>query len=512
MPLREGDPSRIGRFRLAARLGVGGMGVVYLGVARDGTQVAVKVLRPELGDDAEFRARFRREIALLTRVQGLCTVRVIEADAESVTPFLVTEYAEGLSLAEYVSAHGPLGGDLLSALATGLAEALTAIHAAGVVHRDLKPGNVLLTPSGPKVIDFGIAQAHDSTTITKTGVAVGSLGYMAPEQFTRQEGQAADIFAWGLTVSYAATGQHPFGTGPADAIVYRIMHDRPDLTAVPESLRPVVEAALAKDPGDRPAATAILGQLTSPAGHPAGEVSTVTHSVLARNWLLPPSAMPEPVPAAVPRPRRRYLLVLSAAALVAIAGGAGVALLTEGGATHTGAISTGTNGTTSPPASSPGQATVAARTPPAPTSAQALPALSQPGAPPFRSSAITDQASAFDYVGGFGYGSPGLHNPQWDSSAGLNAVVAYYNGGFASGPGRVFFFAGGRYVGSDTPNGSRSVGAVRISSTEIEVQYLLYKPGDPACCATGGTDDVRFTWTGAKLVALDPIPSVSQRT
>jgi serine/threonine protein kinase len=158
------------------------MGVVFLGEAKDGSQAAIKMLRPELADDQEFRIRFRREVAMLTRVQGLCTVRVIEADTESTKPFLATEYADGPSLAEHVGQHGPLGPDLLYGLATGLAEALAAIHAAGVIHRDLKPGNVLLTQTGPKVIDFGIAQALDSTSLTKTGMTVGSPGFMAPEQ------------------------------------------------------------------------------------------------------------------------------------------------------------------------------------------------------------------------------------------------------------------------------------------------------------------------------------------
>src|SRR5260370_3860659 len=181
-PLQEGDPSRVGRYRLIARLGSGGMGVVYLGVAKDGRQVAVKLLRPDLAGDHEFRRRFGREVTTLTRVTGMCTVRVIEADTESPRPFLVTEYADGPSLAEHVALHGPLGAEMLYGLATGLAEALTAIHAAGVVHRDLKPSNVLLTKAGPKVIDFGIAQALDATALTNTGMMIGSAGFLAPLQ------------------------------------------------------------------------------------------------------------------------------------------------------------------------------------------------------------------------------------------------------------------------------------------------------------------------------------------
>ena len=172
------------------------MGVVYLGTAKDGTQAAVKVQRPELADDPEFRVRFRREVVALTRVNGLCTVRVLEADTESARPFLATEYADGPSLAEYVSQHGPLGPGMLQGLAVGLAEALTAFHAAGLIHRDLKPSNILLTQSGPKVIDFGIAQALGATSLTKTGMTVGWPGFMAPEQIQGQAGQPADVFSW----------------------------------------------------------------------------------------------------------------------------------------------------------------------------------------------------------------------------------------------------------------------------------------------------------------------------
>jgi serine/threonine protein kinase len=196
-PLRAGDPARIGHYRLTARLGSGGMGVVYLGIGWDGSQVAVKVLRPELADDAEFRRRFRREVSALMRVRGLCTVRVIEADTESPRPFMVTEYAEGPSLAEYIDSYGPIGPDMLYGLAAGLAEALAVIHAAGIVHRDLKPSNVILTDAGPKAIDFGIAQALDATSMTRTGMMVGSAGFMAPEQISGRPGPAADIFVWG---------------------------------------------------------------------------------------------------------------------------------------------------------------------------------------------------------------------------------------------------------------------------------------------------------------------------
>ena len=206
---------------------------------------------------------------MLARVGGARIVRVIEAGADACGPFLVTEYAAGPSLARYVGSAGPLGAGMLHRLAAGLAEALAAIHAAGIVHRDLKPANVILAADGPKVIDFGIAQALDSVAPTQTGVTVGSAGYMAPEQVMGQAGPAADIFAWAVTVAYAASGQPPFGTGPTDAILYRIVHARPDIAAVPASLRPVVEAALAKEPQARPTADELLAWLARSPAAPA---------------------------------------------------------------------------------------------------------------------------------------------------------------------------------------------------------------------------------------------------
>jgi serine/threonine protein kinase len=262
MPLQQGDPSRIGRYQLTARLGAGGMGVVYLGYADDRQQVAVKVLRPEYADDPEFRARFQREAAAMGRVRSRYAVRVLDADTDSATPFLVTEFAEGPSLSEYVDARGPLHPEAVYRLAAALAEALAAIHAAGVAHRDLKPSNVLLTNAGPMVIDFGIAQLADGASITRTGMAIGSPGYMAPEQVTGHAGQEADIFTWALIVAFAAGGRPPFGTGPTVGILHRILHENPDVSAVPPQLMPLIMGALAKDPGRRPRAVDLLSELS----------------------------------------------------------------------------------------------------------------------------------------------------------------------------------------------------------------------------------------------------------
>jgi serine/threonine protein kinase len=295
-PLQDYDPERVGRYRLIARLGAGGMGVVYLAAAPDGRQVAVKVLQPALAGDAEFRTRFGREVAALTRVRGVCTVRVIEADTASARPFLVTEYADGPSLAEYIERHGPLDPRMLYGLAAGLAEALTAIHAAGIVHRDLKPSNVLLTASGPKVIDFGIAQALDATAVTRTGMTIGSAGYMAPEQIMGRAVIASDMFSWAVTIAYAASGQPPFGSGTSDAILYRILHAAPDIAAVPAALLPQVTAALAKEPQDRPTAPELLTQLTRTVVQPSAAADNPTQTLLAQTWR-PPTRSGE-VPAA----------------------------------------------------------------------------------------------------------------------------------------------------------------------------------------------------------------------
>jgi len=373
-PLQPTDPERVGRYRLVARLGAGGMGVVYLAETGDGQPVAVKVLRPELAGTPEFRTRFGREVAALTRVRGVCTVRVIEADTQAPNPFLVTEYADGPSLSEYVDAHGPLDPGMLYGLATGLAEALTAIHAAGIVHRDLKPSNVLLTAAGPRVIDFGIAQALDTTSLTRTGMTVGSAGFMAPEQIMGRAGTAADVFTWAVTVAFAAGGRPPFGTGPSDAIMYRIVHAAPDTSAVPPDLRPLVEAALAKDPQARPTAAQLLGRLTGT----AAQYENPTQTVLAQTWHAPATGPvgPAPIPTGPgPRPPRRrtaLLPVVLTLAFLLAAGGTALGLYLAGKPATPAASGTTTASSPAQPASS------AATTPAASTTAPSTPASTPP--------------------------------------------------------------------------------------------------------------------------------------
>ncbi|MGH7734388.1 MAG: serine/threonine-protein kinase, partial [Gemmatimonadales bacterium] len=257
--LQPGDPELIGPYRLRGLLGVGGMGRVYLGQSPDGRSVAVKVIRADLAADAEFRARFRREIAVARKVSSPFTAPVIDADLDGPVPWLATTYIAGPSLAGAVAEYGPLPVRAVRELAAGLAEGLGAIHAVGVVHRDLKPANVLLAADGPLVIDFGISLGAEASVLTRTGLVVGSPGFMSPEQAEgRPVGPASDIFSLGAVLAFAATGEGPFGAGSTPALVYRVVYRPPSLDGVPAEVRPLVERCLAKDPGQRPTARDLL--------------------------------------------------------------------------------------------------------------------------------------------------------------------------------------------------------------------------------------------------------------
>ncbi|MFI5930664.1 protein kinase [Actinoplanes sp. NPDC051494] len=266
MPLRPGDPVRLGDYELLSRLGQGGMGTVFRGRAADGTTVAVKMVRPEFAGDEEFRGRFRSEVTRAQQVPSFSTAAVLDADPDHDPPYLVVEYVDGPALNTLVQERGPLTGHLLQGVAVGIATALTAIHGAGVIHRDLKPGNVLIALGGVKVIDFGIARAFEATSMhTRTDQMVGTVAYMAPERFDPAYGQevtpAADVFAWGAVVTYAATGRTPFTADSPAAAAVRILTQPPDLTGVPAPLRALVEASLAKYPQQRPTARELLDAL-----------------------------------------------------------------------------------------------------------------------------------------------------------------------------------------------------------------------------------------------------------
>ncbi|GGJ01382.1 hypothetical protein GCM10010121_009710 [Streptomyces brasiliensis] len=251
-PLQADDPREVAGYRLAARLGAGGMGRVYLSHTRGGRPVAIKVVRPELADDPDFRHRFRREITAAQRVRGAYTAELIDADADGVPPWLATLYVPGPSLADAVRRRGPLPVPAVLWLMAGVAEALQAIHGAGIVHRDLKPSNVLLASDGPRVIDFGISLAADISSHTATGAAIGTPQFMAPEQATADEVTAAtDVFALGQTAAFAALGRPLYGDGPSATILYRIVHSEPALSELPEQLRPLIARCLANDPAER---------------------------------------------------------------------------------------------------------------------------------------------------------------------------------------------------------------------------------------------------------------------
>jgi serine/threonine protein kinase len=305
-PLEAGDPVRLGRFELVGRLGAGGQGIVYLG---RGTQpgeerVAVKVLRSSA--DVTVLQRLARELEAIHQVQPFVTARIIEASVDGDRRFVVSEFIDGPSLQERVDAQGPLSEGELQRLAVGTITALTAIHGAGVVHRDFKPANVLLGPDGPRVVDFGIARVTDATTITSE--LIGTPSYIAPEQLTGERPTSAvDIFAWALTISFAATGRLAFTADNVQAVIYRILYEDPDVAGVPSSLLPVIKQCLNKDPRQRPAARDVLLRLvdpTAPQPAPAPQPARAPQPAPA----LQPAptqyqpARPAPVPAVAARP------------------------------------------------------------------------------------------------------------------------------------------------------------------------------------------------------------------
>ncbi|MFI7502222.1 protein kinase [Streptomyces sp. NPDC049687] len=253
MRLRREDPRVVGSFRLHRRLGAGGMGVVYLGSDKKGQRVALKVIRPDLAEDQEFRSRFAREVSAARRIRGGCTARLVAADLDADRPWFATQYVPGPSLHDKVNDEGPLGAAELASIGAALSEGLVAVHEAGVVHRDLKPSNILLSPKGPRIIDFGIAWATGASTLTHVGTAVGSPGFLAPEQVRGAVvTPATDVFSLGATLAYASTADSPFGHGSSEVMLYRVVHEEPQLHGVPDALAPLIRACLAKDPEERP--------------------------------------------------------------------------------------------------------------------------------------------------------------------------------------------------------------------------------------------------------------------
>ncbi|WP_137988670.1 serine/threonine-protein kinase [Streptomyces vilmorinianum] len=339
------EPEYAGEYRLQACLGAGGMGVVHLATSASGLRLAVKVVHGQYAEDPEFRARFRQEVAAARRVSGAFTAPVVDADPDAVRPWMATLYVPGPTLADQVKRNGPLSPAELRRLTAGLAEALRDIHRAGVVHRDLKPSNVLLTDTGPKVIDFGISRPMDSELHTETGKLIGSPPFMAPEQFQRprEVGPAADVFALGSVLVHAATGHGPFDSDSPYIVAYQVVHDEPDLTGVPAELAPLVARCLAKEPAERPTPAEIMAALLPPSYEAAAFIpaqrrpptlpATPDGAEASAAW-----DADTPVRATAPRPgarpRRRRLPIAVAAVLVLTAGGV-LAALRAGGETPT---------------------------------------------------------------------------------------------------------------------------------------------------------------------------------
>ncbi|MFI9584945.1 bifunctional serine/threonine-protein kinase/ABC transporter substrate-binding protein [Streptomyces sp. NPDC052236] len=340
--LKAGDPPGIGGHRLLGRLGAGGMGVVYLARSAGGALVALKVIRAEYAADPAFRTRFRREVEAARRVVSPWAVPVTAAGPQEREPWLATAFVPGPSLAEAVRLYGPLPYASVRILGERLAEALTEVHAAGLVHRDVKPGNVLLALDGPRLIDFGIARSAGATALTATDMVIGSPGYLSPEQAQAgrvgETGPPSDVFSLGCVLAYAVSGRRPFGSGTAAAVVFRTVHEEPDLDGVPGELLGLVTACLAKDPAARPTAEEVRGALAGPFEDPATTATTATTGawlpselprlIAERSALVLELPDPEPQEATrtgtrAPAPTRRRFLALggSAAAVVAIGGG-----------------------------------------------------------------------------------------------------------------------------------------------------------------------------------------------
>jgi predicted Ser/Thr protein kinase len=324
-PLRPEDPATLGPYTLIGRIGRGGYGVVYLAETAGSDRVAVKLLQTAFAETGGERDRFAREAAAAKQVARFCTAQVLDADIAGDRPYIVSEYVPGPSLQALVTERGPLEGGTLDRLAIGTATALVAIHQAGVVHRDLKPPNVLIGPDGPRVIDFGIARIMDNAA-TQTGHTLGTPAYMAPEQVTGAElTPAADVFAWAATLVYAANGMPPFGRDSLAVLAHRIVNEPPELGALTGDLRTLVAECLEKDPARRPSASMLLMRLLGHSTMPSEDrarTAIMAEGVTAAAVPETETETPRTAPAPAARPRRWPLALAGAAAAVAVAAGA----------------------------------------------------------------------------------------------------------------------------------------------------------------------------------------------
>jgi serine/threonine protein kinase len=517
-PLRPSDPQNYGPYRLQGRLGSGGMGVVYLAFGPDNAPVALKVLQPYLAEDAEYRARFVREVNLARLVDSPYVVKLVASETEEPPLWMATEYVEGATLAHAVEANGPVPADRLRGLAADLAEALAALHDVGLIHRDLKPANVVLAWSGPKLIDFGIAKQEGSTGLTQTGVAVGSVLWMSPETLASgQTERASDVFGWGLCIACAGTGRPPFGSGDSNSVAYRIINGEPDLSGLPSGMTDLVAATLSKDPKARPSAKELStvlnaresvqpspgaipklgGGWTGPNATAVGADAPTSLAPGTRRVPAPPSATPPPASEPPPEPGRSRTrsLVLPLAILAVILAGAAVAIAL---------VATADNGknkagpSPSHSASTSGSPSASASAPPTSPTTTA-PASLTPG------NASLDSAQAVVMAVGY---TPYQNAAEfWDPQSPINVVLGTLTGSADGYNNWAFFFAGNVYIGHDASTPSMQLEVQGRTATTITLAYQIYGPSDPTCCPTGGTQTVRFRWNGSKLVPLDPIPS-----
>ncbi len=474
-------PHRIGEYRVRARLGSGGMGVVYLAADRHGRVVAVKVLRSELAGSPLFAARFGREIDAARMIDSAYAARLVSCDIDADPPWFASEYMPGPTLAAYVAREGPLRGETLRAFAAGVAEALATIGLVGLVHRDVKPANVLITPSGPKVIDFGVAFADDTTALTETGERVGTPTWMAPEQVSGEPvTPATDVFGWGALVAFAGTGSPPFGTGDPDAVQYRILHGSPSVDGLDPALARPVRRALAASPGDRPSMGSLLRELVdAEPDAPVESLRPLVRAMFDRAWTV--AVVND---GAQPRGsnRRRRAMTVSLIALVGLAAMVAGAFAIAGNPTH------GHRG--------PRQSAAAGTRATTITTTRATTTASIPAS-----------TTTFDAAGAFYAAKTFVHQQgceliqSTDFSPQLNAVWC----GLA-GPGyRVYFFVGDRFVGTDTPRAHESPVSLTRSGSVIEVLYS--NPNAPAQTPV----PVRFALDGNAVEALDPIPPFASR-
>jgi eukaryotic-like serine/threonine-protein kinase len=523
--LRPGDPLQVGAYRLLARLGGGGMGTVYLGRTAGGRTVAVKLIRTEFTADPEFRRRFQQEVTAARRVSGRWTPPVLDADTDGQQPWVATAYVPGPDLAEALRRFGPLPLPTVRTLGAGLAEGLLTLHNSGLVHRDVKPSNVLLSLDGPRVIDFGIARALDGTgtALTQTGTVIGSPGYMSPEQATgHPAGPASDIFSLGAVLAVAATGRPPFGEGPtAVAVMYRVLHEQPDLDGLPGTLCEIVAACLDKDPTRRPPpqqirthllpepdatvpqrgwlppaiseavarmATELL-HLDAPQAQapppPSSSPTAPSWHTMPATQFEPPSFAPALIPGAARRPRRRSL-AMTALVTAAVTTGVVWAVLANG--SHGG--STGSATATDAPSTSGAAA--------AGTSAKAAsnaPAQSTPGK---RTGAAPNTSAA-----------------SGDLPAGMLGTWQY-NGGGSAGDGYTVTVAvtlhQGRLGGavgtlrSTQPDGVTCQAVLRLASAGSD--RITVNGTDPTggseCQSADISEPVPITQESAAAIALSP--------